>query len=255
MDITEVRIKLVPNSSERLRAFCSITLDGCFVVRDLKIIEGLNGAFVAMPSRKLTDRCPRCGCKNHLRSKYCNECGAHLQESRAPKDGQGRAKLHADIAHPINAACRERIQRAVVEAFEQELERSKSPDYKPQSFDDFENYDTDYPDMEERAAPASSANSAPNGERSRDESFKDYNSLIADLKRDAADRRAPSGYASDPSRLPPAEGENALGKPAYIKRPVDKSADASSADKSPVAVTPADTTRKSQPDAFGEGLE
>jgi stage V sporulation protein G len=152
MEITEVRIKLVTNPNERLRAFCSITLNSDFVIRDLKIIEGVNGVFVAMPSRKLADRCPRCGCKNHLRAKFCNECGMHLKENRSPKDGQGRAKLHADIAHPINAACRERIQNAVVEAYNAEFERSKLPGYKPQSFDDFDDYDTEMPSEVTQAA-------------------------------------------------------------------------------------------------------
>ena len=59
MDITEVRIKLMEDAGDRLRAFCSITFDDCFVVRDLKIIEGASGPFVAMPSRKLTSQCPR----------------------------------------------------------------------------------------------------------------------------------------------------------------------------------------------------
>ena len=54
MEITEVRIKLMEEPGERLKAFCSITFDNCFVVRDLKIIDGSNGPFVAMPSRKLT---------------------------------------------------------------------------------------------------------------------------------------------------------------------------------------------------------
>ena len=62
MVITEVRIKLVAENNERLMAFCSLTLDNAFVIRDLKIIEGTKGLFVAMPSRKLTDRCNRCGC-------------------------------------------------------------------------------------------------------------------------------------------------------------------------------------------------
>ncbi|NIO41765.1 MAG: stage V sporulation protein G, partial [Burkholderiales bacterium] len=56
-------------SEDRLRAFCSITFDDCFVVRDLKIIEGNSGPFVAMPSRKLTSHCPECGSKNHLRAR------------------------------------------------------------------------------------------------------------------------------------------------------------------------------------------
>ena len=89
---------------ERLKAFCSITFDNCFVVRDLKIIDGTNGPFVAMPSRKLTAHCPGCGMKNHLRAQYCNQCGKRLDDSRAPKDADGRAKLYADIAHPINSS-------------------------------------------------------------------------------------------------------------------------------------------------------
>src|SRR3990172_4605382 len=64
--ITEVRIKLMDDASERLQAFCSITFDNAFVIRDLKIIDGSNGPFVAMPSRKLTAHCPACGYKNHL---------------------------------------------------------------------------------------------------------------------------------------------------------------------------------------------
>jgi len=57
VEITEVRIKLMEDNSgsnERLQAFCSITFDDMFVIRDLKIIEGAKGFFVAMPSRKLT---------------------------------------------------------------------------------------------------------------------------------------------------------------------------------------------------------
>lgn len=129
--ITEVRIKLMEdnNENERLQAFCSVTFDDAFVVRDLKIIEGTKGPFVAMPSRKLTDRCPGCGCKNHLRARYCNQCGGKLDENRATRDADGRAKLHADIAHPINSACREVIQTAVLKAFTEEKERSKQPGY------------------------------------------------------------------------------------------------------------------------------
>ena len=63
MEITEVRIKLMENSDDRLQGFCSVTFDDSFVVRDLKIIEGSSGPFVAMPSRKLTSHCPHCGCK------------------------------------------------------------------------------------------------------------------------------------------------------------------------------------------------
>ena len=132
MEITEVRIKLMEDNSgsnERLQAFCSITFDDMFVIRDLKIIEGAKGFFVAMPSRKLTDRCTHCGTKNHLRSRFCNQCGSRLDENRAIRDADGRAKLHADIAHPINSMCREKIQGAVLSMYADEMERAKLPGY------------------------------------------------------------------------------------------------------------------------------
>ncbi len=129
MEITEVRVKLMEEPGERLQAFCSITFDDAFVVRDLKIIEGSSGPFVAMPSRKLTAHCPQCGCKNHLRAGYCNQCGKRLSEQSATKDEEGRAKLYADIAHPINSTCREMIQQKVIEAFQEERERAQQPGY------------------------------------------------------------------------------------------------------------------------------
>lgn len=129
MHVTEVRIKLMEEPGERLKAFCSITFDDCFVVRDLKIIDGASGPFVAMPSRKLTSHCVKCGMKNHLRANYCNQCGVRQAEGRALRDADGRAKLYADIAHPINAACREKIQNAVVEEYFLEIERAKEPGY------------------------------------------------------------------------------------------------------------------------------
>ena len=137
MEITEVRVKLMEEPGERLQAFCSITFDDAFVVRDLKIIEGASGPFVAMPSRKLTGHCPKCRSKNHLRAAFCNQCGQRLGEQRAAKDDDGRAKLYADIAHPINSACREMIQQRVILAFQEEKARAKLPGYVP-SYDDFD---------------------------------------------------------------------------------------------------------------------
>jgi len=214
MKISEVRVKLVENPRERLQAFCSITLDGDFVIRDLKVIDGANGAFVAMPSRKLADKCPRCKAKNHLRAQYCNECGAKLGENRANKDGQGRAKLHADVAHPINIECRERIQQAVIEAYEAEREASQSPDYEPQPIDEFEGdlevdaeQDTeaavsepqeDWQEQPEELQPKRSKHK--DGKRDH---VSDYNSLIADLKKDATGRR---GNLKGRSDQPPGEG-------------------------------------------------
>lgn len=137
MEITEVRVKLMEEPGERLQAFCSITFDDAFVVRDLKIIEGATGPFVAMPSRKLTAHCYQCGCKNHLRAAYCNQCGTRMKEPQGAKDDDGRAKLYADIAHPINSTCREMIQQRVIRAFEEEKSRSKLPGYVP-SYEDYD---------------------------------------------------------------------------------------------------------------------
>jgi stage V sporulation protein G len=138
MVVTEVKIKLVPRSDDKLLAFASVTFDRCFVVRDIKIIQGNRTLFVAMPSRKITDRCTKCGCKNHLQAQFCNQCGNKLALNRTRPDDRGRAKLHADIAHPINVRCRQEIQDAILKGYSQELERSRQPGYVPQSFDDFD---------------------------------------------------------------------------------------------------------------------
>ena len=136
MEISEVRVKLVSNKDDRLKAFCSMTIDNQFVIRDIKVIEGIGGYFVAMPSRKMSDHCEKCGGKNHLRARFCNNCGAKLSEERAKKDFKGRMKLHADIAHPINADCRKKIQDKVTIAFKDELEKSKEPGYMPVELDE-----------------------------------------------------------------------------------------------------------------------
>jgi stage V sporulation protein G len=129
MEITEVRIKLIENAAERLLAFCSITIDHAFVIRDLKIIGGPSGPFVAMPSRKLSSHCQFCGFKNPLRACYCNQCGKKQPEGSLPRDDDGRLRLYADIAHPINATCRELIQSRIVREFESEIIRAKQPGY------------------------------------------------------------------------------------------------------------------------------
>lgn len=154
MEITEVRIKLMEDASERLQAFCSITFDDAFVVRDLKIIEGTNGPFVAMPSRKLTAHCPQCGCKNHLRAQFCNQCGTRQRMDRAALDDEGRAKLYADIAHPINSGCREMIQDRVIREFHLELERAKMPGYVSR-YDDFDHDHDAVPNIRRETATRS----------------------------------------------------------------------------------------------------
>jgi stage V sporulation protein G len=83
MDITEVRISL--RSDAKLKAFASITLDNCFVIRGLKIIKGASGIFVAMPSRKR-------------------------------KDGE-----YQDIAHPINNETRQWMEKIILDNYYEAL--------------------------------------------------------------------------------------------------------------------------------------
>lgn len=159
MQITEVRIKLMEEGDDRLQAFCSITFDNAFVIRDLKIIEGSSGPFVAMPSRKLTAKCPGCGCKNHLRASYCNQCGRRLPPAKVARDPDGRQRMYADIAHPINVECREMIQSAVIVEYQSEKERAKLPGYVSR----YDDHDYDYEFGESEPRPDAGNPSFPKG--------------------------------------------------------------------------------------------
>lgn len=136
MVVTEVKIKLVPRSDDKLLAFACVTLDRCFVLRDIKVIQGSQSTFIAMPSRKITDHCPKCSSKNHLQAAYCNQCGSRLPPGRLRPDTRGRTKLHADIAHPITVTCRNVIQEAILNAYAVELEHSRLPGYTPTGYED-----------------------------------------------------------------------------------------------------------------------
>ncbi|MCP5468230.1 MAG: septation regulator SpoVG [Deltaproteobacteria bacterium] len=83
MNITEVRV--FPVNEDKLKAYATITFDDCFVVRDLKVINGNSGLFVAMPSKKRRD---------------------------------GSFK---DVAHPLNNEFRAVIENAVLDAYEAEI--------------------------------------------------------------------------------------------------------------------------------------
>ena len=87
MKISYVRVRLVKKDDSKLKAVASITIDDCFVIHDIKVIDGTDGYFVAMPSRKTSD---------------------------------GEYK---DIAHPINSETRQTVIDAVLEAFK--LENAK----------------------------------------------------------------------------------------------------------------------------------
>ncbi len=121
VEITEIRVFLKDSPDEKLKAYGSITFDNVFVVRDLKVIEGIKGLFVAMPSKKIKEPCQICHHKNVIRSKYCNQCGTQLEiREQMRRDHQSE---HIDIAHPIVAEAREYIQGKVLEAYYQEAER------------------------------------------------------------------------------------------------------------------------------------
>jgi stage V sporulation protein G len=121
MDITEVRIFLKDSPDKKLKAYATVTFDNAFVVRNIKVIQGTNGVFIAMPSRKVKQPCPKCNFKNELRSKYCNQCGTQLPVSVRPLTPDPNALAeHKDIAHPITQAFRELLQKKVLEAYEEE---------------------------------------------------------------------------------------------------------------------------------------
>ncbi len=121
MEITEVRISLKEAGNRKLKAFAAVTFDDDFVVRDIKVIEGRQGLFVAMPSTKVTDNCPGCGRKNALRSEYCSHCGRKLSAAEQEGDPAAQREEHRDICHPIRPEFRHYIQAQIVNAYLQKV--------------------------------------------------------------------------------------------------------------------------------------
>jgi len=117
MEITEVKIRRRDMGEGKLKAYVSITIDNAFVVRDLKIIEGKKGLFVAMPSVKLSVFCPKCRKKNPVGAKFCMECGASMEGVGFPVGPNGLPETHRDIAHPITRDARDYIQKKVMDAY------------------------------------------------------------------------------------------------------------------------------------------
>jgi len=123
MEITEVKIFLKDSPDKKLKAYATVTFDNAFVVRNIKVIEGTSGLFIAMPSRRVKQPCPKCNFKNEARSKYCNQCAAPLPLTSRPVVGEpvNNAQLeHKDIAHPITQSFREYLQKKVLDGYEQE---------------------------------------------------------------------------------------------------------------------------------------
>mgnify|MGYP001094569559 CR=1 FL=1 len=131
MEITEVRVFLKDSPDKKLKAYVTVTFDDAFVVRNIKVIEGKSGLFIAMPSRKIKQPCPKCGARNEARSKYCNQCAASLPMPTRPATGEipTAQSEHKDLAHPITQAFREYLQKRILEAYEQERTRGPSTSF------------------------------------------------------------------------------------------------------------------------------
>jgi stage V sporulation protein G len=138
MEISEVRVALresqarasegEPRGERRLKAYATLTFDHCFVVRNIKVIEGRNGLFVAMPSHKPKVVCGRCQFKNDLGGRFCSQCGTALP--RGTPEGRGGESAdnpaHRDIAHPITMEFRQYLQQRVLAVYEAELAKARS---------------------------------------------------------------------------------------------------------------------------------
>jgi len=202
MEITDVRVKLIHDAGDRLRAVCTVTFDHDFVVRDVKVVEGANGLFVAMPSRKLTVSCPTCRHKNYVRAKYCNECGGRLPVfDPSSFDVDGRGKLHRDVAHPITPEFRATIQERVIQAFEAEGGSPGEAGYEEieeQPLDDEEEVVEEYAETQPvERSPRRSDRGEPRPAGGRDE----YSSIIAGLRgRPAEDRGSGNRGSGDRGR-------------------------------------------------------
>ena len=128
MEITETKIFLKDSPDKKLKAYATVTFDNAFVVRNIKVIEGSSGLFMAMPSRKIKQPCPKCNFKNEARSKYCNQCASPLPVTSYPAAQEASAAAqseHKDIAHPITQSFREYLQKRILDAYEQEKEKGR----------------------------------------------------------------------------------------------------------------------------------
>ena len=132
MEITEIRIFPKEGQDKKLKAYTTVTFDNVFVVRNIKVIQGSSGLFIAMPSRKMKTACPKCSFKNEVGSKYCNQCGGVLSRTEAEKVSDAKLE-HRDIDHPITQEFREYLQLKILEAFEKENAQSSDTSH---SYDD-----------------------------------------------------------------------------------------------------------------------
>jgi stage V sporulation protein G len=140
VEITDVQVNLVGGGDDRLRAYCAVVFDNSFVVHNVRVIEKTDGLLVAMPSRKLTSKCPTCHFKNPIDNCYCGNCGTRLRDEATIKRLQRETKVHFDVAHPINPEMRRKIEEAVLAAYHQASEqrptRGPSEGFESEADDD-----------------------------------------------------------------------------------------------------------------------
>ena len=126
MEITEIRVFPKEGQDKKLKAYITVTFDDVFVVRNIKVIQGSSGLFIAMPSRKMKNPCLKCNFKNEVGSKFCNHCGAQCQTEIDPKSLEQAKAEHRDIAHPITQQFREHLQEKIQEAYNKEAVQTES---------------------------------------------------------------------------------------------------------------------------------
>lgn len=119
MKITKIRLTMLPQGSEPVCAYCTVSFDDQLAVHDLRIIRNESRLFVAMPNRKRTRPCQKCQTSNTVLSRFCSHCGVALP--RTPQDPSGSSRPHVDIAHPLTAEFRSEIEREILECYQKTI--------------------------------------------------------------------------------------------------------------------------------------
>lgn len=153
MNITDIRLDMIDNPSGKLRAFCSLTFNDEFVVKNFKIIEGNHGLFVAMPSRKLTKPCYKCDNRVFRRANYCDRCGKEFDD-RSGNRHSDSGETHSDIAFPIEDDFREKLEDQLIESYHRRRKGGSGVDVEHSKDENYDLLDFDYEGhMEEESDP------------------------------------------------------------------------------------------------------
>jgi len=120
MEITEIRIFSKEGRDKKLKAYVTVTFDNVFVVRNIKIIQGSESLFIAMPSTKSKVVCQECRSRNETGNKFCSHCGILIKAENTSLGYSDSKSEHRDIAHPITQQFRKYLQKEVLEAYEKE---------------------------------------------------------------------------------------------------------------------------------------